>query len=79
MPKGVKARVRRASRKPESPPDRLHYPRRSLPVLQDSEIRAREMVTHLWRLVSVTHGGRRMVVSVAGKLRLQGMRVRDSW
>jgi hypothetical protein len=49
-----------------------------LPVLPDSEIRAQEMVTHPWRLVSVTDGGRRLVVSVAGQLRLQGMRVSET-
>ena len=42
------------------------------------EIRAREMVTHPWRLVSVTYAVRRLVVSVAGQLRLQGMRVSET-
>ncbi len=49
-----------------------------LPVLQDAEIRARKMVTHPWRLVSVTDGGRRLVVSVVGQLRLRGMRVSET-
>jgi hypothetical protein len=49
-----------------------------LPVLPDSEIRAGGMVTHPWRLVSVTDGGRRLVVSVVGKLRLRGMRVSET-
>lgn len=49
-----------------------------LPVLPDSEIRAREMVTHPWRLVSVTYSGRRVIVSVAGQLRLQGMKASET-
>jgi hypothetical protein len=36
------------------------------------------MVTHPWHLVSVTSGGRRLVVCVAGQLRLQGMRVSET-
>lgn len=49
-----------------------------LPVLPDSAIRAQEMVTHPWRLVSVTDGGRRLVVTVAGKLALRGMQVTET-
>jgi hypothetical protein len=49
-----------------------------LPVLPDSEIRGQEMVTHPWRMVSATDGGRRLVVSVAGQLRLRGLRVSET-
>lgn len=38
------------------------------PVLPDSEIRARSLVPHPWRLERVEYGGRKLVVSVAGKL-----------
>jgi hypothetical protein len=49
-----------------------------LPVLADSEIRARWLVPHPWRLERVEDGGRRLVVSVAGKLAPGGMRVTET-
>ena len=49
-----------------------------LPVLADSEIRARWLVPHPWRLEGVEYGGRRLVVSVAGKLAPGGMRVSET-
>jgi hypothetical protein len=49
-----------------------------LPVLSDSEIRARWLVPHPWRLERVEGSGRRLVVSVAGKLSPGGMRVTET-
>jgi hypothetical protein len=49
-----------------------------LPALADAEIRARWLVPHPWRLERVEDGGRRLVVSVAGKLAPAGMRVTET-
>lgn len=49
-----------------------------LPVLADSEIRTRRLVPHPWRLQRVEDGGRRLVVSVAGKLAPGAMRVTET-
>ncbi len=49
-----------------------------LPELSDAEIRARGFVRHPWRLEGVDYGGRRLVVSVAGKLSPGGMRVTET-
>ncbi len=49
-----------------------------LPVLPDSEIRARRLVPHPWRLERVEYGGRRLVVSVAGKLSPGGVPVTET-
>jgi hypothetical protein len=49
-----------------------------LPVLSDSEIRARWLVPHPWRLERVDYGGRRLVVSVAGKLSPGGVRLTET-
>ena len=46
-----------------------------LPELSDSEIRARRLVPHPWRLEGVDYGRRRLVVSVAGQLKPGGIRV----
>jgi hypothetical protein len=50
----------------------------SLPELPDTEIQARWLVPCRWRLQSVEYGGRRLVVSVAGKLAPGGVRVTES-
>ena len=50
----------------------------SLPDLSDAEIQARGLVPHRWRLESVERGGRRLVVSVAGKLAPGGARVAET-
>lgn len=49
-----------------------------LPALPDSEIRARGLVPHPWRLERVKDGGRRLVVSVAGKLSPAGVQVTET-
>jgi hypothetical protein len=48
------------------------------PMLPDSEIRARRLVPHPWRLERVEHGGRKLVVSVAGKLSAAGVQVTET-
>ena len=48
------------------------------PMLPDPEIRARRLVPHPWRLERVEYGGRRLVVSVAGKLSPGGVRVTET-
>jgi hypothetical protein len=50
----------------------------SLPDLSDTEIQARWLVPHRWRLESVEEGGRRLVVSVSGKLAPGGVRVAET-
>ena len=50
----------------------------ALPELPDSGIRARWLVLHPWRLERVEYGGRRLVVSVAGKLSPGGARVTET-
>lgn len=49
-----------------------------LPVLSETQIRARGLMPHPWRLVSVGDGGRRLAVQVAGQLRLQGTAVTEN-
>ena len=49
-----------------------------LPALTDSEIRDRWLVPHPWRLGRVEDGGRRLIVSVAGKLSPGGARVTET-
>ncbi len=49
-----------------------------LPELSDSEIRARSLVRYPWRLERLEHGGRRLVVRVAGKLWPGGVQVTET-
>lgn len=49
-----------------------------LPALSDSEIQTRRLVPHPWRLERVEDSGRRLVVSVTGKLTPGGMRVNET-
>jgi hypothetical protein len=49
-----------------------------LPELSDEEIRARRLVPHPWRLEGVDYGGRRVVVSVTGKLTPGGVQVTET-
>lgn len=53
-------------------------PAKPLPALSDSEIRARGLVPQPWRLERVEHGGRRLVLSVAGKLSPAGMQITET-
>ena len=50
----------------------------SLPELSDAEIRARWLVDHPWRLEGVDYGGRRLVVSMTGKLAAGGVQVSET-
>jgi hypothetical protein len=49
-----------------------------LPELSDSELRARWLVPHPWRLERIEGGGRSLVVSVTGKLSPGGVRVTET-
>ena len=60
------------------PEPRLTRHAEPLPALSDSQIQARWLVPHPWRLERAEDGGRRLVVSVAGKLAPGGMQVSET-
>lgn len=70
---------RRATRGREMPLETALKPDPvSLPALPDTEIQARWLVPHPWRLESVQDGGRRLIVSVVGQLAPAAVRVTET-
>ena len=70
---------RRVTRGRDMPPETAVRPDAvSLPELPDTEIQARWLVPHPWRLESVEDGGRRLIVSVVGQLAPGAVRVTET-